>query len=189
MIFLAYPQKIPEETHTETGEFPAWRHQLLISTIVFGLSLVTFVALIDPEAAVGEVSAAFVTASLAFLAVGLPQFLEFRKMSGELLNSGVSAKSREHVRSEFIRAGFGSAFFLAIVLGPFLLLFLAPPALWFSSVLGMILGLSASQTSFTLYIRRWEVAHRLKLKRFTVWHYNEKNRRVVLKYGVRAEKV
>ena len=136
-----------------------------------------------------EVSAAFVTASLAFLAVGLPRFLEFRKMSVELLGSGVSAKSRKHNRNELVRAGLGSAFFFAIVLGPFLLLFFAPSVLWFSSVLGMILGLSGSQMSFTLHIRHWEMAHRLKVKRFTVWHYNEKNRRVVIEYGVRAEKV
>jgi hypothetical protein len=188
VIFLGYPERIPEETHTETGEFPAWRHQLLISSVVFALSLATFLALINGEAAVGEVSAASVTASLAFLAVGAPRFLEFRKISMELLDSGESAKSRKRGRSESIKAGLETAFFFAVVLGPFVLLFLAPPAIWFSSVLGMVLGLSASQSLFTLHIRRWETVHRLKLKRFAVWYYNEKNRKVVFKYGVRAEK-
>ncbi len=188
MVFLTNVHEKPGNTYTEISGFPGWRRQLHVSAIVLTLSCATFALFFDPKTALIEGVAAFTTASIAFLVVGLPRFLYFRKISGELLGSGMSSKRPNSSRNELIRATSGTAFFFAAVLGPLILVFLAPPEIWFGSVLGMIIGFSASQFLFTLNVRRWETAHKVSLKRFTVWFYDGKNRKVVLEYGVRVER-
>jgi len=189
VIFLTDPHQIRKETYMETGGFPGWRHQTQLSGIILGLSCVTFALLFDPKYVLKEWITALVAACPPFLALSLPQFLEFRKISHEILNSGISRKPRQHGRNELVKACLAVVFFFIIVLGPFVLFFFTPPVVWLASVLGMIMGLSGSQFFFSLHIKRWERAHGVKLKRFTVWFRDERNRRVILEYGVRAEKI
>lgn len=75
-----------------------------------------------------------------------------------------------------------------MILFPLVLPFFTPPVIWLCSVLGMIIGLSGFQFLFTLYILQWERAYRVKLRRFTVWLWDERDRKKIVEYGVRAEK-
>jgi len=188
MISLSDPNRMRKETHVETSGFPGWRYQIPLSGTMLVLSSVTFALLFDLEYALEEVLPTVVAACLSFIIVGLPQFLEFRKISKELTSLGISRKLRDPSKKELVKVGLGVVILTMIVLGPLFLSFFAPPSIWLGSVLGMMIGLSSSQIIFTLYIRRWEGVHGVKLSRFTIWLRDERNRKVVIEYGVRSER-
>lgn len=176
-----------KETFIETKHFPGWRHQLLVSGIVFVLSCTIFALLFDLNYAIEEGITFFISCSIVFLIAGLPHILDFYRIQKQLLREGQITK-QNHSYNVF-RIGLRITFFVLMMFGPFVLLYFVPPAAWFGSLLGIIIGLSASQFFFTLYVRQWEKTHNIKLKRFNVWSYDEKKRKVILRYGVRSEKV
>ena len=156
--------------------------------MVLLLAVVTFSYLINGESALQAGEAALVTGLLVFTIIGLPRFLEFRNISKDLLSSGVSTRKRAIGKSELVRATLGTIFYMATILAPLILLFLLPTDVWFGSVFGLIAGFSASQLLFTLRVRLWERARGVRLRKFTVWEYDENNRRVITEFGVRAER-
>jgi hypothetical protein len=171
----------PTESYREVHGFPGGRYQLAVSVSVVLLSSVTFLVL-RHATLLGD--AAFV-ASVALVFAGLlaPQLLDFRRMQDQLLTRGVAVRGHQR---RWVQMGWGGLF-LALVVGPLILLFVAPSTLWSSVVFGMVAGFSGFQTAFTLYVRRWEAAHRVRLARFEVWRYDAAHRRVVVENGVRAE--
>ena len=171
-----------EPTYRELRGFPGGRYQLAISASVLLLSCTTYLAL-RYATLLGD--AAFVSsAALVFTGLLAPQLLDFRGMQDELLARSVAVRGRQR---RWVQLGW-SGLFLLLVVGPFLLLFVVSSTLWVSVVFGMIAGFSGFQTAFTLYVRRWEAAHRIRLARFAVWRYDEAHRRVVVENGVRAER-
>ena len=186
-MFLTDTNETRKDTQVETSGFPGSRHQLAISSIVLVVSCITFALFFDLKNAFEEGTSFLISVLITSFTIGLPQFLDFRKIREEILNSGLVVKRRKPKSSWLIRLEYG-AFFSGMVFGPFILLFFVTPAIWFGSILGMISGFSLSQLSYLLYIRLWEKTNRVKLKRFTVWLYDEQKRRAVLEYGVRADK-
>jgi len=188
VVSLSDPSRMREKTYVETSGFPGWRYQIPLSGAVFVFSSMTLALLSGSEHAPEEVVPALVAVCLSFIIVGLPQFLEFRRISQEIVSSGISRKSGDPTGRDQVRVGLGVVVLFMMVLGPLFLSFFVPPLIWFGSVLGMIIGLSSSQITFSLYVRRWEKAHGVKLSRFTVWLRDERNRKVVIEYGVRSER-
>jgi hypothetical protein len=168
-------------TYREIRGFPGERYQLAISVSMLLLSSTTFLAL-RYATLLGD--AAFASsATLVFTGLFTPQLLDFRGMQDGLMARGVAVRGRQR---RWVQMGWGGLF-LVLVVGPFILLFVAPSTLWSSVVFGMIAGFSGFQTAFTIYVRRWEAAHRVRLTRFAVWRYDEAHRRVIVENGVRAQ--
>jgi len=186
-MFLTDSPDVPKEMFMEMSGFPGWKHQIVVSGIVFMLAGAIFLMFLHPNAMFEVSIISVLTAAITFLTMGLPQFLDFQKMQLEILSKGFATKPREPGRKKGFGISLSLGFFFVIVFGPFVLLFVAPPVLWFGVVLGMIVGFSAAQFFLSLYIRRWEIKHKIKLSRFTKWCYDERQRRVVLEYGVRGE--
>jgi hypothetical protein len=188
-MFLTDSPDVSKETFMDVGGFPGWKHQIVVSGVMFMLACAIFVMLLHSNAMFEVSIISLLTAAIIFLAMGLPQFLDFQKMQREILTKGFATKQGEPGRKKGFGISLSLGFFLVIVFGPFVLLFVAPPVLWFGCVLGMIGGFSAAQFSLSLYIRRWETKHKRTLNRFTKWCYDERQRRVVLEYGVRGEPI
>jgi hypothetical protein len=182
VIFLGAYQEKRRETFLETRMFPGGKYQWVLSSAVLSLACSITLSLFNQSLMSMEGGVLFSSIIIVFLAIGLPQLLDFRKMQGEILDKGIAVQLR-HRR----RVRLSSVISFGLVFGPFMLLFIAPPIMWFGSVLGMIIGLAAAQLVFTLYIKGWERSHQIQLRRYTKWYYNEHNRRVILEYGVKRE--
>jgi hypothetical protein len=174
--------------YTDTSRFPCWRFQIFLYAATFTLSLITFALFFEPEYAFEETTSALSIACLSVLVLGLPSFLEFRRISKGILNSGTLKNTGQRTRKELLIVGLRVVFFSIAILGPFILAFITAPTVWMGAVLGMIAGMSGSQLAFALYTQRWEKINNIKLYRYTVWFRDERNRKIVTEYGVRSER-
>jgi len=187
VICLTDPNNTQKNTYTDIRRFPCEKFQTFLYAATFTLSLITFALFFEPEYAFEETIPALSIACLSFLALGLPRFIEFRKISTSIQDSDVLRNPGQHGRRELLIIGLGVAFFSLAILGPFILAFITTPAVWMGAVLGMIAGMSSSQLAFALYTQRWEKNNHVKLYRYVVWFRDERNRKTVIEYGVRSE--
>ncbi len=161
---------------------------MLLYAATFILALITFAVFFEQEYALVETISALGMVCLFSLVLGVPRFLEFKKISKKIRNSGISRNTGKYGQKELLIASIGVVFFTFAILGPFILAFVAPPTVWLGAVLGMVAGISGSQLAFASYTMRWEKINLVKLYRYTVWFRDERNRRVVTEYGVRSER-
>ena len=172
------------DSWVETSAFPGSRYQPIISIVLLAVSLFAFLLLSSLDD-LFEVTFFFFFVMLTFIIVAFPQYREFKDMVKELETRGVAkARSRSGVQ-RFIPL---FIFFSILFVLPVLMLFLAPPPLFFVSVMGIITGFASFQLFFVYYVKRWEKLHSLKVKRYTLLCYDYRDRRVILEYGLRAER-
>jgi hypothetical protein len=77
---------------------------------------------------------------------------------------------------------------VVLIVAPILILIAAPPALFLGSLMGIIVGFAAFQLAFTVYVRNWERVKSLKVSRYQLISEDERGKRIVLEYGLRAER-
>ena len=185
---MTNPEEMRERSFTDLADYPGPRYQPYLSIVILLLAGSVFTYLINVESALVAGEASLVTSLLVFLVIGFPRFLEFKNISRELVKKGNSTKKRGVEGGDFFRVALYGIFYLSMILAPFTLLFFIPIDIWLGSVMGLVIGFSASQLLFTLHIRLWERANSLRLKKFTIWTYDEDNKRLITEFGVRSEK-
>lgn len=166
----------------EVAEYPAPPTQLILSGAVSLVSLILFVRALGTEPALQDAATFLVLASTTFIALFMPQFREFRDVKQAVMAGEPYVKRAGEVR----RAVPWALLLLAALLGPFVLSALLEPGTWFSVVLGMVSGFSASQLAFILYVGRWEKANDVKLEQYRVTRYGDS--KLVVERGVRARR-
>ncbi len=167
----------------EKKTYPGSRLQPLVSAGLILAGLATFATFSEGDLAV-QTLLLVVFASLVFSVAIFPQYMEFTGMTGALVKEGVAkAKDVKGVRRLF------PLFTLLVVLliAPLLVLFIAPQ-FFLGALVGIIVGFSGFQLAFTVYIRGWEREKGLKVTRYALVSEDEKGRRTVLEYGLRAER-
>ncbi|MGB9622609.1 MAG: hypothetical protein ACPL07_02075, partial [Candidatus Bathyarchaeia archaeon] len=120
---------------------------------------------------------------LVFFIVGAPKFLEFKKITGDILHYGIY--KRKILETEVI---FETVFLVILILFPLILPFFVSSVIWFNIVLGLILGISSFQLLFYLVIMFWEKKHKIVLERFLIKSYNSENGKMILESGVRIKR-
>lgn len=167
----------------EKRPYPGSRLQPFVSAGLLVAALATFVMFSSGDVAV-QALVGVVLASLAFSVAIFPQYTEFRGMAGALTSDGVvKAKTGK---------GWGRFFPLLSLLAvlfaaPLLILFVAPQ-FFLGAIVGIIVGFSGFQIAFTVYIRNWERGKGVIVSRYALVSKDDKGRRVVLEYGLRAER-
>ena len=175
----------PNRGIMEVAEYPAPRLQLAVSSVVLLVSLILLVRVFIRGSTLQ--GAASLLASFAFTLTFLcaPQLREFSEV-GQAVEEDrpyVKRVSGQGVPRVWLEA----LFLLSVVVGPFALSAFLPPDTWFSAVLGVTTGFSASQIGFILYVRRWEKANEVKLEKYKVTLEGGKGR-LVVERGVRARR-
>jgi hypothetical protein len=176
--------RLRKDSWVEKKPYPSSRLQSFISAGLLVLSLAAFVMFSSGDVVV-QALLLVVFVSLTFSVAIFPKYMEFTGMAGALVTEGV-AKAR--VTKDFRR--FLSLFSLLMVLlvAPILILVTAPPALFLGSLMGIIVGFTSFQLVFTMYIRGWERAKGLRVSRYQLVSEDERGKRLVLEYGLRAER-
>jgi len=167
----------------EVAEYPAQPTQRLVSVVVLLTSLILFVRALGPEPALQDAASFLVLASTAFIALSMPQYREFREVKQAVMAGEPYVKQ---AGGEAPRTLSLALLLLAALLGPFVLSAYLQPGTWFSVVLGVISGFSASQLAFILYVGRWEKANGVKLEQYRVTRHGDW--KIVVERGVRARR-
>jgi hypothetical protein len=177
-------RRLRDESWMEKKTYPGTRMQPFISAGLMLLALTVFAMFASGDVVV---QALFLVlfASLTFSVAIFPQYMEFRGMVGGLERDGVAkAKVLKGVR-RFIPL---LSLLTVLVFAPILLFVAAPPGLFLGCLMGIIVGFSAFQLSFTLYVRTWGNSKGLRISRYNLVSKDERGKRVVLEYGLKAER-
>jgi hypothetical protein len=178
-------RRLRDVSWIEKKPYPGSRVQPFLSTGLMIIALIIFVMFAIKDAVVQELFL-FIFASLTFSVAIFPQYLEFKGMVGALEREGIAkAKQLKGVR-RFIPL---LSLLVVLIFAPVLLLFAAPPFLFLGCLMGIIVGFSAFQLVFTLYVRAWGISKGLRVSRYNLVSKDERGKRVVLEYGLRAERV
>jgi hypothetical protein len=111
--------------------------------------------------------------------------MEFKGMVVALERDGVAkAKSVKGLR-RFVPL---LSLLTMLIFAPILLLAVAPPGLFLGCLMGIIAGFSTFQLAFTFYVRAWGDSKGLRISRYNLVSKDERGKRVVLEYGLRAER-
>lgn len=79
--------------------------------------------------------------------------------------------------------------FLVLLVLPIILMLIAPPFLFWSSITGIIAGFASFQLVFILYVRNWTKSQGLKVCRYSMVSRNKKGKQVILEYGLKGVRV
>jgi hypothetical protein len=168
----------------EKKPYPGGRFQPVLSALVLLLSLALFSMYATGDVVV-QALFLVIFASLTFCVAIFPQYMEFKGMVGALEREKVAkAKTVKGVR-RFIPL---ISLLVVLILAPVLLLIAAPPGIFLGCLMGIIAGFSAFQLAFTAYVRAWGDSKGLKISRYNLVSKDERGKRVVLEYGLRAER-
>lgn len=168
----------------EKKPYPGGRFQPFLSASLLLLSLAVFAMF-----AVGDVvvQALFLVifASLTFCVAIFPQYMEFKGMMAALERDGIAkAKAVTGLRKYIPLA----SLLTVLIFAPILLFIAAPPGLFLGCLMGIVAGFSAFQLAFTFYVRAWGNSKGLRISRYNLVSKDERGKRVVLEYGLRAER-
>ncbi|HIH89107.1 TPA: hypothetical protein HA344_07870 [Candidatus Bathyarchaeota archaeon] len=167
----------------EKKPYPGSRLQPIFSVALLVLSLVIFTFFAAGNFVI-QTLLLVVLASLTFSVAIFPQYIEFSGMAGALVREGTAkARAGKGVR----RFAPLLSLLVVLIVAPILILVAAPDFLM-GSLMGIIVGFSGFQLAFTLYVRGWERAHGLRLSRYSLISEDERGKRVVIEYGLRAER-
>jgi hypothetical protein len=168
----------------EKKPYPGSSLQPFVSAGLLVLSLVVFVMFSTGDVVV-QALLLIVFASLTFSVTFIPQHLEFTAMADILMKDGIA----KAIVTKGLRR-FLPLFSLLVVLlvAPILILMAVPPKLFLGSLMGIIIGFTGFQLVFTLYLRGWEKAKGLKVSRYSLISEDERGKRLVIEYGLRAER-
>ena len=169
----------------EVAEYPAPRLQLAVSSVVLLVSLILLVRVFIRGSTLQSTASLLVSFAFTLTFLCAPQLREFSEV-GQAVEEDrpyVKRVSGQGVPRVWLEA----LFLLSVVVGPFALSAFLPPDTWFSAVLGVTTGFSASQIGFILYVRRWEKANEVKLEQYKVTFEGGKGR-LVVERGVRARR-
>ena len=168
----------------EKKPYPGSRVQPFISAGLLVLSLAVF-AIFSSGDVVVQALLLVIFASLTFSVAIFPQYTEFTGMAGALVKDGVArAKVTKGIR-RFLPL---LSLLMVLLVAPILILVVAPPALFLGSLMGIIAGFAAFQLVFTVYIRNWERVKSLRVSRYQLVSEDERGKRIVTEYGLRAER-
>jgi archaellum biogenesis protein FlaJ (TadC family) len=176
-------KKLKRESWMEKKPYPGSSLQPIFSAVLLVLSLVIF-AFFANGGFVIQTLLLVVLASLTFSVAIFPQYIEFSGMAGALVREG-SAKARV---GKGIRRFVPLLSLLVVLTVAPVLILVAAPGFFMGSLMGIVVGFSGFQFAFTLYVRGWERAHGLRLSRYSLVSEDERGKRVVLEYGLRAER-
>ena len=166
------------ERHFETSEYPTSKSQIFLSLAMTLISLFIF-SMRNIENKTQSSTILVLAGFLVFLALGMPQITEFRKIGAMML------KAERYVFNHSSRNQYLLLLFFAVALiGPFLLSGFLSPSVWLGSVLGMIIGFSVSQLSMIFVVGRWEKRTGVELEGYRLWVYDDENRVRVIERGV-----
>ncbi len=183
---ISLSEKTPKnDSWIETREYPGSRLQLIPFLVMMILAVVFFLLFSKGEI---SISAAFflIFASLTFSVAVFPQYLEFSGMSGALVAQGMAKARRQKGLRRFIPPVTSSSVLLVLQV---VLVFIAPPSLFWGSLTGIMAGFASSRLVFTLYVRYWSRSRGLKVSSYSMASRNEHGSRVVLEYGLKAVRV
>jgi len=168
----------------EKKPYPGSRIQPFVSAGLLMLSLAVFL-MFSPGDVVVQALLFVVFASLTFSVAIFPQYTEFMSMADTLVRDGV-AKARDVKGLRRLLPLF--SLLMVLLVAPILLLVVAPPELFLGSLMGIIAGFTGFQLVFALYVRGWERARGLRVSRYSLVSEDERGYRLVLEYGLRAER-
>jgi hypothetical protein len=177
-------KRLRKDSWMEKKPYPGSRLQPFISAGLLVMSLLVFLLFSSGEIVV-QVLLLVVFASLTFSVAIFPQYIEFTGMAGALVKDGV-AKAKVVKGLRRLIPLF--SLLLVLLVAPILILVVAPPWLFLGSLMGIIAGFAGFQLGFTLYVRGWERARRLSVSRYSLVSEDERGKRLVLEYGLRAER-
>jgi hypothetical protein len=125
-------------------------------------------------------------ALLTFIVAIFPQYLEFFGMSRDLVAHGM-AKAQQ-LRG--IKSVMSILALLSVLLVlPIVMIIIAPPFLFWGSITGIVAGFASFQLVFTLYVRLWSRSRGLKVSRYSMVSSNERGKRIVIEYGLKAVRI
>ena len=177
-------KRLRKDSWMEKKPYPGSRLQPFISAGLLLLSLAVLVFFSSGDVVI-QALLLIVFASLAFSVAIFPQYMEFTGMAGALVKDGV-AKGK--VTKGFRRLLPLFSLLVVLFVAPILILLAAPPELFLGSLMGIVVGFAGFQLVFTLYVRGWERARGLSVSRYSLVSEDERGKRLVLEYGLRAER-
>ena len=122
--------------------------------------------------------------SLVFSVAIFPQYTEFTGIARTLAGEGVVKVKAGNGLDRFFPL---FSLFTVLLAAPLLILFVSPQ-FFIGALVGIIVGFSGFQIAFTVYIRNWEQGNGVRVSRYALVSEDERGRRVVHEYGLRAER-
>jgi len=177
-------RRLRDVSWMEKKPYPGGRFQPVLSASVLLLSLALFAMYATGDVIVHALFLV-IFASLTFCVAIFPQYMEFKGMTAALENDKMAKAKTVKGMLRFIPL---ISLLVVLVLAPVLLLIAAPPGVFLGCLMGIITGFSAFQLVFTAYVRLWGDSKGLKISRYNLVSKDERGKRVVLEYGLRAER-
>jgi hypothetical protein len=174
-----------KDSWIESQEYPGSGTQIIVSVVVLILATVGFINFSTGD---NSISTAFfaIFASLTFSILIFPHYLEFSGISAELVSQGMTKIKTLNGIYRFMPILSLISIFLVL---PLMIVLIAPSALFWSSITGIIAGFAIQRLTFLIYVKNWSRNKGLKVTRYSVVTRNELGKRLILERGFKTGKI